>query len=139
MNEKQEEIVLDTLKDFLTLGDDRPVKVVYIPEWNMSVRLRGMSFADRIAFSTTMPRKPGKTPDAEPEVDFLKYKVHMLLFSIVNKDGKPLFTPGDAAVLENKSVTAIDRLYEVAEQLNGMGEAEKKAMEKNSGAPQNAG
>jgi hypothetical protein len=122
-------------------ADDRPVEMVDVPEWGMRVRVRGMSAQQRIAFSEGLPMLPLKSGEKEEEqkVDNRLFKPYMLTYCIVNKDGQPMFKPSDAERLLTRNVAAIDRLYEVAERLCGMGKKQQKEMRGNSVAAPSAG
>ncbi len=121
MSEKKAEVgMLDDAATIFSM-EDRPVKIVDVPEWGCKVRVRGMSAGQRVLFSEGMPMKPAKEAGKPEEVDGVLFKPYLLTYTIVGANGNPIFKPQDYKKLMERNVAAIDRLYTVAESLCGMG------------------
>ena len=56
--------------------------------------------------------------------------------SIRDESGKPLFTKTDITALSKKSASALDRIFQVAQKLSGIGQDEIEETVKNSGKTQ---
>jgi hypothetical protein len=54
-------------------------------------------------------------------VDTKGLKIRLLGLTIVDDNGKPLFTEADLEALNNKSAAVLGRLFDVAAEINGIG------------------
>lgn len=114
-------------------ADDYEHEDVPVPEWGGDVRVATITANERDVFekSITIEREDGK-------VDTLRETIRARLCAatIVDEDGNKLFTQDDIDVLGAKSAKAVDRVFEVAKRLNGIGEADVKELEgKSEAAP----
>lgn len=90
---------------------DLPEEVVPVPEWGGAVKVRGLSRAsyDAIAEASTVavaPTGPGQT--ATTKRDDAKFSDQLFLACVV----EPRFTEAHLAGLRNKSLSALNRVYE---------------------------
>ena len=96
---------------------DMRIQTVDVPEWGGSVRLRTLTGTERDAFEATLVRVvDGKRV---PEMDNLRAK--LLAATIVDEQDRQVFSASDVAALGRKSALALDRVFSVAQALNGMG------------------
>ena len=88
---------------------------VDMPEWGGAVRVSELSAADVLSFWDAC-RGPGGEllPDSVQPA--------LLVRSIVNEKGAPLFSADTVNELMGKSAAAIGRLFGVAKRLNGIGQ-----------------
>lgn len=86
---------------------------VDVPEWGGTVRVRTMSGTQRDAFGAAL-----LGPDGKP--DMSQYRAGMVAASVVGEDGVLLFSSEDVKALGAKSAKALDRVFAVADRLNGM-------------------
>jgi hypothetical protein len=92
---------------------------VCIPEWdNAYVMVRGMTGAERDAFEQSNIVGKGKNRD----VNLRNYRAKLVIWSVVDEDGKRLFTDADAEWLGDKSAAALSRIVDVASRLSGISE-----------------
>jgi hypothetical protein len=98
-------------------ADDRKTERVEVPEWGGSVLVRSLSGAERDKFeSDSVDQKTGKTKTEN-------FRARLLSLCIVDEDGKRLFeSRGDIAMLGNKSVAALQRVFNKCQELNGFSE-----------------
>lgn len=97
-------------------ASDRPRETVEVPEWGGSVLVQGMTAADRDAWEAeSMPEGDGEQPRLE------NLRARLCARCIVNEAGKRLYSDDEAGALGAKSAAAINRLYEVARRLSGIG------------------
>jgi len=112
-------------KEQIQAADDRKPIKVSVPEWGGDVYVKIMSGRDRDAFESYRVLKP----EGERMVDI---RAHMVILTAVDEDGRPLFTMDDIGWITNKSAAALDKIYEVSSEANGISEADIKELEKNS-------
>lgn len=101
-------------KDDILNADDIKTKDVDVPEWGGTVRIRTMTGADRMRFQRLSAKQKGKSPDNLFEA--------LLIATVIDDNGDPLFTPADIVKLSEKSNVAIQRVFEAAAKLNGLGD-----------------
>jgi hypothetical protein len=111
---------------------DMRIRTVDVPEWGGSVRLRTLTGAERDAFEATLVRLvDGKRV---PDMDNLRAK--LLAATIVDEQDRQVFSASDVAALGRKSALALDRVFSVAQALNGMGvEAVEDALKNSAPGP----
>lgn len=90
---------------------------VEMPEWDGVVILREMTGAARDRMENEIAkRRNGNAINMEG------LRPMLIILCAVDAEGKPLFTEDDATWLnEEKSATAIERLFDVAQKLNKIG------------------
>lgn len=103
-------------------AEDLPHEDVAVPEWGGTVRIRTMMSKTRDEFESWLLANRGRHENV---------RGHLVALCAVDAEGQRLFTIEQAAALGEKSAKAMDRLFDVAQRLNGMGEADIKALEKN--------
>lgn len=106
-----------SLRDKILAADDIQTEAVEIPEWGVTVEVRGMNGADR-------SRILEKAADsADGRVDIQTMYVETVIASTYDPEsGEPVFTPDDRSALLGKSAAALDRLAAVGMRLSGMDE-----------------
>jgi hypothetical protein len=110
-------------------SQDLETEEVEVPEWNGSVFIKGMTGTERDAFEQSIV--DGK------KTNLVNIRSKLLVKCICDENGERLFDEKDVDVLGAKSAAALDRLFEVAQGLNGMSASDVESMEKNSGSGQN--
>lgn len=109
-------------------ADDRPTKDVSCPEWGGDVRLRTMSGAERDSFELEYQG-----------TNRANIRARLIAKCAVDENGKPIFSDKDVAKLGQQSALVLDRLFEAACELNGLGDHDVEEMEKNSAAALDGG
>lgn len=112
-------------KDQIFSASDLPTEEVQVPEWGGSVFVRTMSGIERDGFEQGIveARKSG--------TELVNIRARLAVKVVCDSDGKRLFTDDDAAALGKKSGRALDRIFDVAQRLNGIGEKEVAELEGN--------
>ena len=109
-------------------AQDIKVENVKVPEWNDGVvRLRSMPGTDRDKWETVVQ---SKVQDGKVNIDGMK--VLLIVSCAIDDKGDPLFTENDLVELNKKNAKAINRLWEVAARMNGIGNEELEELRKNS-------
>lgn len=100
-------------------ADDIEDEYVSVPEWGGTVRVQGLTGAQRDAFEVSLlEQKKGKTQ----EVNLKNLRAKMVSWSIVNDLGNRLFSDHDVNELGQKSAKALQRVFKVARELSGIDE-----------------
>lgn len=111
-------------EDILKASDFKSVEVE-IKEWGGSVFVRTMSGFERDEFEASVIGKNGS-------VNHKNIRAKLLVRCICDESGKLLFSEHDITTLGQKSSKAIDRLFSIAQALNGIGDKEVEELLKNS-------
>ena len=106
---------------------DLEVQELEVPEWGGCVFLRPMSGAQRDEFEQlAMERRSGQS------VDIRGLKVKLVCASVCNAEGKLLFAGNDdEKKLNEKSASAINRIFQAAARLNGLTEEDIQEIAEN--------
>ncbi|VVE49425.1 hypothetical protein [Pandoraea terrigena] len=105
-------------------------ELVDVPEWGdgVAVLVSEMSGTARDAFYSAR--------EGVPKQSISESQAKLLLATVVDESGAPVFDEGDIEGLRAQSSVALDRIAGVAMRLNGMGPAAVEEAAKNSAAGQ---
>jgi hypothetical protein len=117
-------------RDAILQAPDLPGEDVAVPEWGGTVRVRGLSGAQRDAYEASMVIMP-QSPGGKPKMNMENARAKLVAMCIVDENGSPLFTLADVEALGRKSGSALNRVYEVAQRLSGLTKADMEEIEKN--------
>lgn len=110
-----------SLRDDILKASDIPTEPVHVPEWDLTVEVRGMSLAEReavgqIAVSEMEAREKGGRSEKS-------FNAACAVASAFDpKTGERIFTDDDASALAQKSAAAVMRVATVAQRLSGLSE-----------------
>lgn len=97
---------------------------IEIPEWDLTVRIRSMTAADRDAW--------GQEMYTESQVGLVQnFRARLLAHVLIDEEGKRIFTPAEAAALGEQDSEVIERIYKAAMKLNKLGKEATEEAEKN--------
>lgn len=113
-------------KDQILSFDDRPRERV--EAWGGYVNVATISGAERDQFEAWLVSQS----DAKGPARYRNTRAKLVAMAIVDDSGKRLFTDAEAEKLGEKSPIELDRLYEVAKRLSGLGAKDVEDLEKNS-------
>ena len=99
-------------RDTILQSDDLPSELVNVPEWGGEIFVRTLTGTERDAFEQSMVQKKNK-----PNMQNVRARFAVL--TICDDKGERVFTDADAAELGKKSAAALDRVFAVAQRLNG--------------------
>lgn len=114
---------------------DLKIETVNVPEWGGAVKVRGMTGAERDLFESHLITQDAK---GRTKTNMRNARARIVVICCVDDDGKQIFQEGDIADLSRKSASALDRIYEVAATLSGIGDADLDDLLGNSGSDQSA-
>lgn len=119
------------LKDQIFAADDLPHEDVEVPEWGVTVRVRGMTGSDRDAYEARAVAVKRGGQDVELRLQDFRSK--LLVKCLYDPDtNERIFTEAEASKLGAKSGQVIERLFEIAGRLSGMADDAVEAARGNS-------
>jgi hypothetical protein len=108
-------------KDAILAADDLPRETVHVAEWGGDVFVRTMSGTDRDAFEASLLEKDGRMENV---------RARLVALTLCDAQGDRLFDDSEIAALGRKSARALDRVFSVAQRLNGIGVEQVDAAKK---------
>lgn len=100
---------------------------VAVPEWGGTVRVRGLTGAERDAFESSFVQQQG----TKTTFDMQNMRAKLVAMAVVDENGERLFSDRDVAALGRKSGAALQRVFEVAQRLSGLTDEDIDELEKN--------
>jgi hypothetical protein len=112
-------------KDQILSTNDLTKELVEVPEWGGAVYVRTMTGAERDSFEAQI------LGDDYKERNYRNVRATLCSLTIVDEDGKRLFSDAEVTKLGAKSAAAIDRIFNVAQRLNGLSKDDVEDLAKN--------
>ena len=103
-------------KDQIIAAVDSKIELADVPEWGGSVYVRIMSGAARDLWEQRIYARQ----DDDGEVAFTNNRAELLVQTLCDANGEPIFELGDIECLSKKSSVPLDRLVDVARRLNAL-------------------
>lgn len=119
-------------RDAILSASDIKTEDVSVPEWGGTVRVRGLTAAQR----DQVEAKAVGARGANVQLNLIGMRAHMASIAIVDDNNQPIFTQADVKALGEKSGAALDRVFEVVTRLSGMTDNDVEELTKNSEADQ---
>ena len=119
-------------RDAILTASDIITEIVEVPEWSGSVRVRGLTGAQRDRFEASMV----KLRKGKQELTLENLRAHLAVLSVVDEQGCPMFDQADIEALGNKSCAALQRIWDVARRLSGLSDEDVEELTKNSESDQ---
>lgn len=110
-------------RDAILTAVDLKAETVSVPEWGGEVAVRGMSGAERDSFEQSL--FVGEGTDRKFSAENVRAK--LLVRCIVDHKGVRVFKDEDAALLGQRNAATLDRVYDVAQRLSGIGKGDLDA------------
>lgn len=130
MSKKNENGRVFLSADEILALDDKAHEDVYVPEWDSHVRIQVMGGFSRDAWEMEVYRQ-------NEAGGFENIRATLVARCAVHPDnGKRIFSEKQVKALGEKSGRALDRLFEVAQRLNGITDEDVEELEKNSATDQ---
>lgn len=108
-------------------AEDLVYEDVEVPEWGGTVRVRGLTGAERDQFEASIVSLNGR----QSKVDTRNVRAKLAALTIIDEDGKRLFTDQDVQQLGLKSAAALDRVFDVAQRLSGLSDQDIEELAEN--------
>lgn len=103
-------------------------EVVNVPEWGGDVLVQGLTLGEKDEWTFSIM--------CDGEVSIQGATAALCVVSMRNEDGTRMFDLNDVAALHDKSAAALDRVFQVAQRLSGIGQEDIEETVKNSGKTQ---
>ena len=118
-------------KDQILEANDLKNEAVDVPEWGGTVFVRTMTGADRDQFENSMV---STLPDGTRKTDMSNLRAKLVALTLVDETGARLFDVTDVDRLGLKAAGALEKVFVVAQRINGLGGQAEEAASKNSKA-----
>lgn len=117
-----------SLRDqILAIKNDVPSELVEIPEWGVSVLVKGFTLGAKDEFLANVIDVDTKSTDLK------KFNSGLLIGTAYDPEtGERLFTEADIPALKEKSAAAVNRITDVGAKLSGLAEEAVEAAAKKS-------
>ena len=112
-------------KEAILAADDLPREIVSVPEWGGQVYVRTMTGTDRDAFEASLITRDSNTSSNDQRMH--NVRARLVSLTLCSESGERMFHDGDIDALGRKSARALDRVFAVAQRLNGIGADEAQA------------
>ncbi len=105
-------------------ADDIQVELIEVPEWGGDVWVKGMTgqerdkFEDELIIRSTVGK--GRKTTQVSEVSLADIRAKLCSMTICDKDKTRLFTEKDVKALSKKIEAALQRVFEIAQELSGI-------------------
>lgn len=116
-------------REAILQAKDLPYEDVAVPEWGGVVRVRALTGAERDRFEASIVEQRGK---GAPRLNTTNIRAKLVALTVVDENGNRIFTDDDVEALGRKSAAALNRVFEVAQRLSGLTQADMEELEKNS-------
>jgi hypothetical protein len=115
-------------RDEILAANDIVIELVDVPEWSedkkAQVYVKGMTGAERDRFESSIVKQRGK----EQVMDLADIRAKLASLTICDENGKRLFTDADTKALGQKSASALQRVFGIAQRLSGIGDEDVKEL-----------
>lgn len=108
-------------KDAILSANDLPMERLTVPEWGGEVMIRTMTGTDRDAFEAHLIGKEGRMDNV---------RARLVSLTLCDEQGQRLFSDAEISALGKKSAKALDRVFAIAQRINGIGANEADATKK---------
>lgn len=127
-------------REQILAANDVPTELVPVPEWGEGgeVCVRGLTGLQRDRFEASMIAIPTGVK-GRMRMNLNNIRARLVAWTVINEVGARVFTDADIAALGEKSAVALSRVYDVAQRLSGLSDADMEELEKNSGSQSSDG
>lgn len=105
-------------RDAILSAQDIKRELVSVPEWGGDVYVRALTGAERDSFEASVVEQRGKKQIFHTQ----DIRAKLVARAVVDESGNRIFTDTDVKALTQKSASALQRLFEVAQRLSGITE-----------------
>lgn len=116
-------------KEQILAASDLKTASVDVPEWGGEVMVRMMSGTDRDEWEASLVTV---AEDGTRKPNMTNLRVKLVALTLVGEDGQRMFSVDEIGHLAGKSAAALNRVFEAAQKLNGLGANAEADAVKNS-------
>ncbi len=114
-------------KEQILSAEDRKTKEVEVPEWGGNVLISELTAEDRDRFEAEFVDSKSK----KGENPLFNIRARLAALTIVDENGNRLFNDADIKALGKKSGSCLDKIFAVAQKINGIGNNDIEEIAKN--------
>lgn len=114
-------------RDAILNADDRRFEIVECPEWGGSVRLASITGMQRDSYEQGLIEER----TGNRRMNLRNARAKLVVLTAVDEDGRKLFTTEDLTALGRKNAAPLDRLFDAAKILIGMGDKDVEKLTEN--------
>lgn len=111
-------------KEEIVDAKDIESEVVAVPEWDGEVNVQGLTLAEKDSWTESLL--------SDGEASVTGATALLCALCIRDENGVRLFSSDEIGLLDEKSAKALDRIFQVAQRLSGIGPEEIEETVKNS-------
>jgi hypothetical protein len=115
-------------KEQILTAKDIETKKLHVPAWGGDIYIKGMTGTERDKYESTVMQANGK----DISVNMINARARMAAYTICDENGNNIFTEADIKELTKKSAKVLDKVFEIAMKLSGIGENDLSELSKNS-------
>jgi len=115
-------------RDLILQANDLPTEEVEVKPWGGAVQVRALTGAERDAFEQSIVEQKGKST----KMNLTNLRARLVALTVVDEEGKRVFSDADARLLGEKSAIALNTVFEVAQRLSGLTPDDVEELTKNS-------
>jgi hypothetical protein len=116
-----------------------PIESVTVEEWGGEIRVRALSVKDAEDYRKSLMKKTVSKVNGQTVTNYeldqeksITGQVRLVILSVVDDQGNPLFKPDDEAWLKDQSLTAIGKVANAANKISGLTNETAEDAAKNS-------
>ena len=125
MDIRDEREIMSLTKEQILNSQDLTKEKIEVPEWGGVIFVRTMTGAERDSF------EQGIVND-DRTANLSNIRAKLCALTVVDEEGKRIFTDDDVKGIGEKSSLVLDRVFQVAQKLNGISSADVEDLAKNS-------
>lgn len=114
-----------SLRDQILAADDRKIEPIDIPEWP------GGPFYLRVWSGDERDQWESDSRTADNKLNMQHFRARVCVLSLTDDKGVRIFADADVAKVGEKSALVLDRIFDAARKLNGLGQDAIDGREKN--------
>lgn len=122
-------------REDILAADDHSQEVVHVPEWGGNVLVGTMGGKDRDAWELMFVEERGKSRPGKLQ----NIRAALVARTVVDCDGKRLFTDADVEALGEKNANTLNRVFLVARRINRLTDEDIKEQVGNSNGDRSEG
>lgn len=103
-------------REAILAAEDIETRLVEVPEWGGSVYVRAMSGRERDELESSIVKQRGK----QKQMDLRDVRAKVAAICIRDAEGERMFNMKDVQALSDKSAGALQRVFEVAQEMSGL-------------------
>lgn len=114
-------------REAILKAQDLRRELVEVPEWNGAVCVRSMTGTERDRFEASMLDLKGM----DASMRFENFRARLVAMTVIDDDGKLLFSESDVEALSGKNAAALQRVFAVSQRLSGLNKQDVEELTKN--------